>query len=414
MDTFLEDSSPLACPICFNASEPKASFREAGTHSWDNVDRCDAHGVCQPCMQRWVELKILDEGLWHIRCPGDGCRYRLVMVNVRDALAQSTRREEAVGKLEQIRGEDCASRLRSALKDALEDESQALLLQDCQACPRCFVLTFRADGCLHLACRCGADFCYGCGAPHDLDDCMCDLEEVDGSARLACWLSTCSPIVEDLRPALLRIWSLNPKTWHGGSRRRSWVLAWQEEAEDRRRRQQPQTLVAFLPVAVVEAAGVGEEIEAVRDPQDRYGHRMDVGFWDFDGNDDYYDLEPTVECDLDEVRQSALSAKAWPRREHGAPLQFRTVKAWVRPAEGSKHQRQQVTVPTQPRRQRNALGAGRLAQETVRQLRRAQQLQRVRRVRSAGKRDCSSFNEEEQGSLCSGLADGHMNAGMLR
>lgn len=44
----------------------------------------------------------------------------------------------------------------------------AWALESCQACPRCLVIIRKETGCNHIQCRCGAGFCYGCGAPSDL------------------------------------------------------------------------------------------------------------------------------------------------------------------------------------------------------------------------------------------------------
>ncbi|BBG98735.1 RING/U-box superfamily protein, partial [Prunus dulcis] len=31
-------------------------------------------------------------------------------------------------------------------------------------CPRCNFFVEKTDGCLHITCRCGLEFCYGCGS----------------------------------------------------------------------------------------------------------------------------------------------------------------------------------------------------------------------------------------------------------
>nr|GFB34620.1 probable E3 ubiquitin-protein ligase RNF217 [Tanacetum cinerariifolium] len=33
-------------------------------------------------------------------------------------------------------------------------------------CPSCKFYVERTDGCLHISCRCGYHFCYGCGEKH--------------------------------------------------------------------------------------------------------------------------------------------------------------------------------------------------------------------------------------------------------
>uniref|UniRef100_A0A0A9ELG3 IBR domain-containing protein n=1 Tax=Arundo donax TaxID=35708 RepID=A0A0A9ELG3_ARUDO len=30
-------------------------------------------------------------------------------------------------------------------------------------CPRCKYLVDKQEGCVHITCRCGFEFCYGCG-----------------------------------------------------------------------------------------------------------------------------------------------------------------------------------------------------------------------------------------------------------
>jgi len=162
------------------------SYEAVANESWENADRCDAHGICEMCMLRYVEVKILEEGLWNIRCPGEGCRYRLVDNDVRNILASSGRQGEALEKYARLRNENFAPRLQEILaaqstwaKDRDDvDSSEALLLMECQVCPCCSVLVRREGGCTHIACRCGTDFCFGCGAPmQDTDECICDQRD---------------------------------------------------------------------------------------------------------------------------------------------------------------------------------------------------------------------------------------------
>lgn len=58
------------CPICFDEPQEIFSYAEVATHSWSNHDRCDAHGICAPCIQRHVEVKLIDEGICNVHCPG--------------------------------------------------------------------------------------------------------------------------------------------------------------------------------------------------------------------------------------------------------------------------------------------------------------------------------------------------------
>lgn len=157
-------------------------YAAVSNESWENADRCSAHDICRECMQQYVEVKILEDGLWNIRCPGVGCRYRLIGQDVEEALTHSRRQDEALEKHARLRNENFAPRLQEMLaaqsskaEQASTDSSEDFLLAQCQVCPTCSVLVRREGGCTHIACRCGADFCFGCGAPlnDDDDDCVC-------------------------------------------------------------------------------------------------------------------------------------------------------------------------------------------------------------------------------------------------
>ena len=47
-------------------------------------------------------------------------------------------------------------------------------------CTRCKFIVFKNDGCNHMTCRCGYEFCYVCGGKHQ--DCECTRKE---TARVA-------------------------------------------------------------------------------------------------------------------------------------------------------------------------------------------------------------------------------------
>merc|ERR1719456_835622 len=131
------------CPICFEAPEEVFSYVEVHTHSWQNNDRCDAHGICQPCVQRYVEMKLVDEGIFNIRCPGVGCRYQLLDQDIDAALGESELKDRAKQMYTKLRNEHGSSRLQTVLASALSDPSESWLWSECQACPQCLVLVRR-------------------------------------------------------------------------------------------------------------------------------------------------------------------------------------------------------------------------------------------------------------------------------
>jgi len=176
------------CPICYGTEAAKVEYASIANESWENTDRCNAHGICKPCLQRYVEVKVLEEGLWNLRCPGEGCPYRLITDDISEAVVESERRAEALALHSRLRNDNFAPRLeemltsqRSVAADSSKelDTCEAMLLAECQVCPNCCVLVRREGGCTHIACRCGQDFCFGCGGPisDDNDDCCCEERE---------------------------------------------------------------------------------------------------------------------------------------------------------------------------------------------------------------------------------------------
>lgn len=179
-------SDTPVCPICFESTESKMNYASSvQNESWANSDCCSAHDLCRPCVQRYVEIKVLEEGLWNIRCPGEDCRYRLIDDDIDVALTSSSRKKEVLAKRAKLRTDNFAPRLQELLvaRDAVStDCSESLLLAQCQVCPSCCVLVRREGGCTHIVCRCGQDFCFGCGAPftEEDDDCICCEREDEG------------------------------------------------------------------------------------------------------------------------------------------------------------------------------------------------------------------------------------------
>lgn len=193
------DSQPrIPCPICFDTSKEKVQYAHVDLHSWDNSDRCDAHGICSPCLARYIEIMVLDEGRWNMRCPGEGCAYHLVDADVERALQGHVRQHDVISRIEQLRSDTGQERLEETLRNATVEISDAWLLKECQPCPSCFVFARRETGCDHLVCRCGCDFCFRCGTPTGWGyECVCSwLGMREPGVTFAAWLrsnpdSTC-------------------------------------------------------------------------------------------------------------------------------------------------------------------------------------------------------------------------------
>ncbi|KAF5342952.1 hypothetical protein D9758_014944 [Tetrapyrgos nigripes] len=81
------------------------------------------------------------------------------------------------------RGKTCthfSSSASASASAALAAENQLKSLakeKKWQTCPGCSALVERSMGCPHMACRCGTQFCYGCGVDWR-EGCRCSLEEL--------------------------------------------------------------------------------------------------------------------------------------------------------------------------------------------------------------------------------------------
>jgi len=201
-------SSP--CPICFETvgdcwTTHKAWYHREDNHSWNNHSRCDAHDICWSCLAKHIEVQVLSEGKCSVRCPGAGCKYHLLRSDIDYAMWGSRAQNDVLTTLDRLNHDSCQERLKEMVFGTFSGKAVDWLLEECQPCPQCFVLSRRETGCNHIVCRCGCDFCFGCGAPSYEGECLCHRLDVDcrrGSVFFAAWLrasqqSTCDWLWEN-------------------------------------------------------------------------------------------------------------------------------------------------------------------------------------------------------------------------
>merc|ERR1712010_5907 len=103
-------------------------------------------------------------------------------------------RKDVLTTFDRLSSESCQERLKEMVFGTFSGEAADWLLEECQPCPECFVLSRRETGCDHIVCRCGCDFCFGCGAPnsgHQEAGCICchlEYRSRDGQVFFAAWL----------------------------------------------------------------------------------------------------------------------------------------------------------------------------------------------------------------------------------
>jgi len=198
------------CPICFEIPTSVVQYASTSNHSWSNSSsRCDGHGICWSCLQKYIEIQVLSEGKSNIRCPGVSCRYHMLQEDIEKAMWGATAAERVLSVWKQLRDESCQDRLWDAISADTQDIDARWVLQHSQPCPTCFTLARRERGCNHVVCRCGTAFCFGCGAPCD-DGCICcmlDDNSRDGEVYFAAWLRSAEGSPEICHWLWEEIWS---------------------------------------------------------------------------------------------------------------------------------------------------------------------------------------------------------------
>ncbi|CAI6337660.1 unnamed protein product [Periconia digitata] len=70
-----------------------------------------------------------------------------------------------VAETQEIKGQE----QRAAMRRYEREQRRIIRLSPTRICPRCKVLTEKDGGCNHMACPCGADWCWCCGGEYDED-----------------------------------------------------------------------------------------------------------------------------------------------------------------------------------------------------------------------------------------------------
>mmetsp|Transcript_7581 Transcript_7581/g.25788 ORF Transcript_7581/g.25788 Transcript_7581/m.25788 type:complete len:250 (+) Transcript_7581:81-830(+) len=124
---------------------------------------CCGHRFCHGCWTTYV-LTSVESGTLFIKCMQPGCGETFTEAGLRrfagDKYATYVQNKHAAH----------SDRLKELL--AAGGPTGEWVRTNVQACPRCHVLVQRSDGCNHIKCRCGHDFCYRCGQSTSAD-CNC-------------------------------------------------------------------------------------------------------------------------------------------------------------------------------------------------------------------------------------------------
>lgn len=201
------------CAICLDSVINPVRAVRVANESWDN-ESC-LHQNCRGCMRAYLKSKI-EDGIWNVRCPHEGCCNTFLDVDFRRILNLPDDKP-VLEQYRALRKVDFSSNLRMILQfrssvqndggDQSSDTLQARqpadnvtnlpglgfeswALEQCQACPVCYVIVRKETGCNSIICRCGTSFCYSCGAPQGLagKGCICTRKDSNTGPMLGRWL----------------------------------------------------------------------------------------------------------------------------------------------------------------------------------------------------------------------------------
>ena len=146
-----------ACEVCFDfcRSVPMpCTQRLAGSRLTKAK-----HPVCRGCLGSWVSA-CLDDGRHEVLCPNAECTVCLPDTHLRKLASE----QQWVSLLDRRHHAGVARLFWLVGSPGGEGKDFAHWASGkTQACPRCFALVERSEGCNHMRCRCGADFCWLCG-----------------------------------------------------------------------------------------------------------------------------------------------------------------------------------------------------------------------------------------------------------
>jgi len=209
----------ITCGICFDTIDDRYHFKTVSNHSWSHRRCSHLRNFCSGCLHSHVASRLSDNS-WNIRCPfvsqeGERCTYVLVESDLKTML-NKPEDKKLLDQYARLRMADHGDYLREILSSNSvshsenDSDSNSTQLDEsegdcdskrggfeqwagssCQACPRCLVVVRKEDGCDHVVCRCGTEFCFRCGGPYSETvgpPCVCSVMVRGGSAQLGFWL----------------------------------------------------------------------------------------------------------------------------------------------------------------------------------------------------------------------------------
>ncbi len=167
------------CPICLDEEIPWSEHirvRVAATEQdiEEGISCPCTHRFCRLCFDRYLGLKFSENtSKIDICCPGENCSAVVHLHNYISNLELGQRKEYLKVQIKRR-----LRRLVDLNESTLASDRQYTdwAKRDARVCPKCYVITWRYEGCSHITCPCGAEY--------DWDDlCKCGFATMTKKAQ---------------------------------------------------------------------------------------------------------------------------------------------------------------------------------------------------------------------------------------
>ena len=149
---------PILCPNCKTEIHPNLIY--------DSLINSDNQGLVQKYEKFSMDNYLLNHKDSYSCCPTPGCEYMFFFEQGENHFTCPLCHKDycLFCKNEWHKGMSCQEYMDSKDINKLDEKFNKFVRgQNYKICPKCGIWVEKTEGCNHMKCRCGADFCYKCG-----------------------------------------------------------------------------------------------------------------------------------------------------------------------------------------------------------------------------------------------------------
>ena len=170
---------------CYNSNLEKCSICFSDLYTAIRLN-C-GHRFCKVCIIKWINV-TLDDGKFTIPCLQASCKkiilpkdipykhlssriderlLQYALIKMRDSIiCNSCNKILGFGRNRIFNCPPCKYQCEDCKNNVIERKNWELLTYfyklNCKKCPKCKIIIDKDNGCSHMTCRCGYDFCWYC------------------------------------------------------------------------------------------------------------------------------------------------------------------------------------------------------------------------------------------------------------